>query len=442
MFARCRTLALILLVLPLTATCGPAEPTVELVPVTATPVARAVTATPLPPTATPTPPPPATAPPPAPTAPPTVEMPLDATPPYDEIPEQKDDGWQTASVADVGINPVWMTKMLESIYTGEQADEPLTVPGRGAKVLGIHDVLIVRDGKLVFEEHFYHQSPYSKHEVASVTKSFTSLLVGLAIEQGYLEGVDEKVVSFFPEYLPLEGADDQVHDLTIEDLLTMRHGWECDDHDPASRTYYGKDHPLDRSDLVETILYFPSETVPGTSFSYCTSGTYVLNAILTKATGMRVSSFAQQVLFEPLGIGSVTWIPFWGGWADIGGVQYMHPRDMAKIGQLVLQNGSWEGEQVVPEDWIRRSTQEHSTLETEVQPSWGRGYGYLWWLGDPRIVGSSVRSICALGGWQQVIAIFPELDLVVVINGGDDETYAGQVYQIMEDFILPAVLGY
>jgi CubicO group peptidase (beta-lactamase class C family) len=433
-----RALTLILFFSMLAASCGPAEPTAPTVPATATPIARAASDTPLPRTITPAPPS-ATAPPPAPTTAPT-QMPVSTTTPYDKVPEQMDDGWQTASLADVGIDAAWMTKMLESIYTGQQSDEPLTVPGMGAKYLGIHNILIVKDGQLVFEEYFYFQSPFSKHDVASVTKSFTSLLVGLAIEHGYLESVDDKVVTFFPEYLPFEGAAEQVQDLTIEDLLTMRHGWECDDWDPASRTYQNE-YPLDRSDLIETILYFPTETLPGSSFSYCTSATYVLNALLTKATGMELSNLAEQYLFAPLSIESATWMPFMGGWAEIGGVQSMRPRDMAKIGLLVLQNGNWNGDQIVSEDWIRLSTQEHVSLDSD-EPSWGAGYGYLWRLGNVRIIGSSVRSVYALGGWQQVIAVFPKLDMVVVINGGDDESYAGQVFQVMEDFILPAALGY
>ena len=108
-------------------------------------------------------------------------------------------------------------------------------------------------------------------------------------------------------------------------------------------------------------------------------------------------SFAEQYLFEPLGIESASWMAFWGGWAEIGGVQSMRPRDMAKVGLLVLQNGNWNGEQIISKDWIQLSMQEHVTLEPEQQPSWEQGYGYLWWLGNVRIIGSHVKTVCALG---------------------------------------------
>ena len=350
-----RALTLVLLVPLLASGCGPAEPTATSVPVTATQITRAATSTPLQPTAMSASP--AETAPPTPTMAPT-QMPIDTTAPYAKVPEQTEDGWQTASLADVGINPVWISKMLESINSGEQSEETFALLDAASKYLGIYNILIVKDGRLVFEEYFHYQSPYRSREVASVTKSYTSLLVALAIEQGYLEAVDEKIVTFFPEYLPLQGAEEQVETLTIEDLLTMRHGWECDDWDPASRTYNDKDHPLDRSDLVETILYFPIESSPGASFSYCTSGTYVLNAMLTKVTGMELSSFAERYLFEPLGIESATCIPYWGGWAEIGGFQVMRPRDMAKIGLLLLRNGIWNGEQIISEHSIRQSTQE------------------------------------------------------------------------------------
>jgi CubicO group peptidase (beta-lactamase class C family) len=369
-----------------------------------------------------------------------TQLPIHATPPYDKVPEQIDDGWQTGSLVDVGIDPTWIRKMLDSIYQVDRSGETPTLPDREPEYQHIHSILIVKDGRLVFEEYFYFYSRYSSHEVASVTKSFTSLLVGLAIEQGYVQSVDEKILTYFSEYLPLEQPDEQVENITIEDLLTMRSGWECDDWDPASRTYYEKEHSLGWPAAVETILNFPMETRPGSHFSYCTSGTIVLNALLTKATGMELSSFAREYLLQPLGIQTVTW-EHWGGWADIGGILLMRSRDMAKIGLLVLQNGNWNGEQIVPEDWIRLSTQEHVSLDPG-QSSWDKSYGYLWRLAEVRIFGSRVEAVYALGGWQQVIAIFPGLNMVVVVNGGHHQDTAGQPFEIMERFILPAVLGY
>ena len=116
---------------------------------------------------------------------------------------------------------------------------------------------------------------------------------------------------------------------------------------------------------------------------------------------------------------------FWGGWAEVGGVQSRRPRDMAKVGLLVLQNGNWNGEQIISEDWIQLSTQEYVTLEWEQQPSWGQGYGYLWWLGDVRIIGSHVKTVCHWG--MAASDLHLSETVVVVINGGDNEGYAGQV---------------
>jgi CubicO group peptidase (beta-lactamase class C family) len=221
----------------------------------------------------------------------------------------------------------------------------------------------------------------------------------------------------------------------------MRHGWECDEWDPSSITYWDKDFDIKHDDLVKATLELPMETDPGTHFSYCTPGTVVLGAVLERATGMKISKFARENLFDPLGIKNPTWATVPGGWTQAGGYVNMLPRDMAKIGLLVLQKGNWNGEQIISEDWIRLSTQEHVSLDSD-QPSWGRCYGYLWRLGDVRIFGTLVKSIYAIGGWQQVIAIFPALDMVVVIVGGDYEEHLGQPFEILERFILPAALGY
>ncbi len=372
---------------------------------------------------------------------PTARPPTPTAAPYARVPEQIDDGWQTASLVDAGLNPVWITKMLDAIDHGTKKGRKSSQANNPSLYRDIHSILIVKDGRLVFEEYFYYHHRGKRHGVASITKSFTSLLTGLAIEQGFISGVGEKVLPYFPEYLPLQQPDQWKEDMTIEDLLTMRHGWECDERDPDSIAYSENDFDIQVPDLIEATLDLPMETFPGSHFSYCTPSTVVLGGVLKKATGMEVPKYAQEKLFDPLGINTAVWTTTRGDWTNTGGGVLMLPRDMAKIGLLLAQNGIWNGEQIISEDWIQSSIQEQVTLESEL-PSWGKGYGYLWWLGDIRVIGTRVESVCALGGWQQVIAIFPELEMVVVITGADSERYAGQPYQILEKFILPAALGY
>jgi len=368
---------------------------------------------------------------------PTTTTTVAATP-YDEVPEQTDDGWQTASLADAGIDPGPIGEMLAEIYHGERPGFHNWPPGQ-EKYENIHGILIVKDGRLVFEEYFYGYRLDSRHNVASVTKSIASLLAGIAIEQGKIAGVGEKVLPFFPELLPLEQPDPQVADITIEDLLTMRHGWECDDWDPDSATYYLSDWEAGQPDLVAATLNLPPAAAPGSHFSYCSASTVVLGGLIANAAGMGIPEYADEVLFSPLGIETALWSRAPGGWTDTGGSLQMRPRDMARLGLLMLQDGNWDGVQVVPEAWGRQSVQEHVRLP--FNETWGRGYGYLWWLSEVPVAGEVVRSFAASGAGGQVIAVFPELEMVVVITGGNYDDDEGQPFEIMERFILPAVVG-
>jgi CubicO group peptidase (beta-lactamase class C family) len=135
------------------------------------------------------------------------------------------------------------------------------------------------------------------------------------------------------------------------------------------------------------------EALPGSQYSYCSASTVVLGGVLAKATGMSIAKFAKQNLFDPTGIKLATWSSIPGGWTDTGGNVQMNPCDMTRIGLLVLQNGKWNGEQVVPEAWIQQSIQAHVPLE--FNQTWGNGYGYPWWLSDVRIVGTRVHSFAA-----------------------------------------------
>jgi CubicO group peptidase (beta-lactamase class C family) len=416
MKTRMKTLPCLFLFIVLTG-CGQAAPvtTPSVTPPAPTATEVRPTATPFSPTRTPIP---------TPTA-------------YEKTPEQVGDGWQTGSLTDAKIDPLRISKMLEAIYRGnEQGDIP-TMPNGARKIENIDSILIVREGRLVFEEYFNYHSRTNAHDLASVTKSITSILIGLAIEQGYIGSIQEKVLMYFPEYLPLQQEDPRKEDLTIEDLLTMRSGLECDDWDPASRSYYLKIQP-DRPDEVKYILNIPLEITPETDFSYCTWGTVVLNALLIKTIGMELSEFANQCLFQPLGIRSVFWDGPFSTWKNMYGVALMTSRDMAKIGQLMLQTGKWNGEEIIPEAWIEQSTRQSEPLPFNT--TWGKGYGYLWWISDVPIAGRTIHSFAASGYGGQVIAVFPDLDMVIVFTGSNYENDTGQPFDIMERYILPAIL--
>ncbi len=154
---------------------------------------------------------------------------------------------------------------------------------------------------------------------------------------------------------------------------------------------------------------------------------------------MGIPEYADEVLFAPLGIETALWSRAPGGWTDTGGSLQMRPRDMARLGLLMLQDGNWDGVQVVPEEWVRQSVQEHVRLS--FNETWGRGYGYLWWLSEVPVAGRVVRSFAASGAGGQAIVVFPELEMVVVITGGNYDDDQGQPFEIMERFILPAVVG-
>ena len=217
----------------------------------------------------------------------------------------------------------------------------------------------------------------------------------------------------------------------------MRHGLACDDWDPASVTYHVTNFYTDQPDLVEATLNLPVEVSPSSQFSYCSASTVVLGAILTKATGMSIAEFAKRSLFDPLGLDITRWGSLPGGWTDTGGDLQMSPRDMARLGLLMLHNGNWNGKQVISEEWVQQSIKEHESLE--FNQTWGKGYGYLWWLSDVPIAGRTVHSFAASGAGGQVIAIFPDLGMVIVITGGNYDNDEGQPFQIMQRFILPAV---
>jgi CubicO group peptidase (beta-lactamase class C family) len=353
--------------------------------------------------------------------------------PSSPLPEQADDGWPTASLAEVGMDEKVVGEAVERIHDGTYQN--------------IHSILIVKDDKLVFEEYFSgyawdYDDPQFKgeltdydvdtiHNLASVTKSVTSALVGIAVDQGAIQGVDEKVFAYFTEYADL--SDERKDAITLKHLLTMTSGLEWNETD---LTYSDTSNDLVQlfiiSDPIEYILAKPVVDEPGTRWYYNGGGTNILGEVIREATGMRMDDFAEEYLFAPLGITNYEWDFINADMIHASGNLKLRPRDMAKLGILFLNEGVWDGVQIVSKGWVEEST------KSQVVLPWGDGYGYQWWRRAYRSELTAVESFFAAGWGGQRIMVFPSLDMVVVFTGGN-YVEESPVDEIISHHILPAV---
>lgn len=337
------------------------------------------------------------------------------------LPPVGDDGWVTAPAEEMGMS----TRRL-----GE-----LTRALRGDAFSGIDSVLVARCGRLVYEafndpgDATGQGSDYTRDEgvarlrlrnTRSATKTVTSMLIGIAIERGLLDGVSAPILPFFPEKQPIQYGDQRKDDITVEDLLTMSSLLECDDENPFSCGHEERMYLMD--DWIGFALDLPLRGFPswatkpadasyGRCFSYCTAGTIVLGGVLERAVGQPIPDFARDALFLPLGIERAEWQYTPSGQAMTGGGLNLTSRDLLKLGQLYLQGGGWRGRQVVPEWWVASSTRPHARVDETTE------YGYLWWLRPFSSRGQSYASYLMQGNGGNKVAVVPALELVAVITG-------------------------
>jgi CubicO group peptidase (beta-lactamase class C family) len=291
------------------------------------------------------------------------------------IPDKINDGWETGSLGSVKMDADLIRDLCGRVVNG------------GYK--SIQSVLVVKDGKLVVEEYFPRQEGdrreqalkrVSPHEQHSATKSVNSILIGIAIDQHLIRGVDEKVSTFFPEYADIFSNSDKGK-LRLKDLLTMSAGlwwdeWTYPYTDPRN------DHVamVRSSDPSRYVLERPLVAQPGTKFCYSSGIAITLGQIIRKVTGQRTDKFAERHLFEPLGISDFYWGKYPDDILQTGGGLYLRPRDMAKIGYLVLNGGRWQGKQIVSEAWVKESTKNRVDPSQIPEATRATGYGYQWWL--------------------------------------------------------------
>ncbi len=327
-------------------------------------------------------------------------------------PQQLDDGWTTASLEDVGMDPRRLEYLVNLI--------------RRTPNHRIHSIVIAVQGQLVMEVYFaglthptiganpitYDRDTW--HVLSSTTKSFTSALLGIAIDRGFITGVGEPISLFFPEIPELENPPKS--DITLEHMITMSSGLRWD-----QTTYPLLDSRNDIGGMQRAwdpwTFYFsrPVVTAPGTTFLYSEGSLNVVGEVIKRTSGLRLDEFARQYLFGPLGIEPSYWYLVRSdiGWVWASGDLRLRPRDMAKLGQLYLQGGSWGGQQIVPRDWVDSSVTARFTFAETYQGD--VGYGYAWWMPS---AADGPGAFAARGWGGQEIEVIPARELVVAVTAG------------------------
>lgn len=339
-------------------------------------------------------------------------------------PKQMEDDWGISSLAQVGMETDIYNNVINKLANDKAYKR-------------MHSFLIIKNGKLVAEDYFYEYDKDTPHDLRSANKAITSILMGIAIDQGLIKNVDQKVSEFFLEYDHLINWGANKHELTIKHLLTMNTGLDCNDW---SRSSLGNENELYKTDdWIKAFLALPFKEKAGTKFSYCTFGEIIARTIIVKASGMSMQEFAKKHLFEPLKITNYTWAMLMPNRDDIGIRVSLTPRDFAKLGQLYLNEGIWDTKQIVSSKWVRNSVSTH-TVTTERRLGYPE-YGFLWWKNQFEIGGKQINGYQALGNGGQLLFVFPSLDMVIVFTAGNyGNPRMLNAFKILENDILPLII--
>jgi CubicO group peptidase (beta-lactamase class C family) len=320
-------------------------------------------------------------------------------------------GWRSTTPEEQGMDSGMLAQMVEALQGGQ---------------LDLNSLLIARNGYLVTELYVAPYSATQADYIYSVTKSVIDMLVGIAIEKGFIKDVNQPLFSLLSDQ-GVKNMDDRKTAITLENLLTQTSGLECADYGVA-------DTPMEASsNWVQFMLDQPMDAQPGTKFNYCTSATHLVSAILSSATGMSAREFANEYLFDPLGVGPIT-ENYWASdpqGVSIGGYGLtLTPTEMTKLGYLFLNKGQWDGQTVIPANWVETSTTSHTDQGDKKE------YGYLWWV-DPQ-----GKWYAALGRAGHHVFVYPAENLVVTFTATlpfTNDQDLTPLEALLDQYILPSI---
>ncbi len=334
---------------------------------------------------------------------------------------------ETASPEKAGVNPEFLENLISDINSG--------------RIQNIHSLVIIKDDNIITEAYFEDFTREKLHYSASVSKSFASALLGIAIDQGFFEGeiqdiLNRSALELFPEYAELINRDSLKTELKLKHILSMTSGFRWDEH---TFPYSDRRNDCNRINNSPDPMKFLFERrllhKPGSGFYYNGGLSLAISYLIEKYTGMSVDQFAGKYLFKPLGIDDYRWDNVVSGLIDTDGGLHLTSLDQAKLGYLFLNGGSWQNKQVVSQEWVEETTKmQHSNSDMP-------DYGYQWWCGDFYALNRSFYTYLASGHGGQKVMVLPEFDMVVVITQQVfNNPFADfNMLAILNDYILPAV---
>ncbi len=366
-----------------------------------------------------------------------------ATPPVDPpvqytytAPVDNGDGWAVASLADEGMDETLITTMMQRIMDGTYAGIDAVAIARNNKLV-LHQQ--VRAGTRQFDAWAGNTDP-ERHILHSTTKSVTSALIGIAIDQGHIASTQVPFYDLF-NYGAYDNWDPRKADMTLEDALTMRLGLEWDEWslpytDPENDLVFLENN---NSDWARALLDLPMTSDPGTVFTYNTAATIAIGQALVNATGIPMEVYADQYLFYPMDIYDALWARSPSGLPIGGSGLYLKIRDQLKFGQLFVNDGVWNGQRLISSAWVADSMVPRVDISSWA--TYSEAYGFQWWLDNFNYGQQGAEAWVTAGYGGQYTFCFPDLNLVVAFTGHNYTNPDGvtRLYELVQNLIIPSV---